>query len=116
MIIHNAERYGLSQLHQLRGRIGRGKYKGYCILVSDKKGENERLSIMEKEINGFKIAEADLVNRGSGDLFGLEQSGFNKYVDLMLKNRKMFDAAKEDVLWCEENNISLESFIMEYES
>ena len=71
MIVENAERFGLSQLHQLRGRVGRGKHKSYCILVSDSKSEKslERLKIMEKTSNGYKIAEKDLEIRGPGDFF-----------------------------------------------
>ena len=69
MIVENAERFGLAQLHQLRGRVGRGNKKSYCVLVSDAKGENarERLETMRKEYDGFKIAEKDLVLRGPGD-------------------------------------------------
>ena len=69
MVVENAERFGLAQLHQLRGRVGRGNRKSYCVLVSDSKGENarERLETMRKEYDGFKIAEKDLVLRGPGD-------------------------------------------------
>ena len=69
MIVENAERFGLSQLHQLRGRVGRGSKKSYCILVSDSHGENarERLETMKREYDGFAIAEKDLVLRGPGD-------------------------------------------------
>ena len=69
MIVENAERFGLAQLHQLRGRVGRGSRKSYCILVSDSHGQNarERLATMKKEYDGFKIAEKDLVLRGPGD-------------------------------------------------
>ncbi len=71
MVVENAERFGLSQLHQLRGRVGRGKAKSYCILVSDSKSERsrERLDIMCKTTDGFKVAEADLKMRGPGDFF-----------------------------------------------
>lgn len=77
MLIENAECFGLSQLHQLRGRIGRGKAKSYCILMSDSKSEKskERLEIMTKTNDGFEIAEADLKLRGPGDFFGERQSG-----------------------------------------
>jgi ATP-dependent DNA helicase RecG len=77
MLIENAEQFGLSQLHQLRGRIGRGAYESFCILVSDvKKPETrERLKILEETTDGFKIAEADLKLRGPGELLGREQSG-----------------------------------------
>ena len=69
MIVENAERFGLAQLHQLRGRVGRGSKKSYCVLVSDARGEvaRERLDTMKKEYDGFKIAEKDLLLRGPGD-------------------------------------------------
>ena len=77
MVIENAERFGLSQLHQLRGRVGRGKDKSYCILVSDAKGETAkaRLDIMCKTNNGFTIADKDLELRGPGEFFGSKQHG-----------------------------------------
>lgn len=72
MIVENAERFGLSQLHQLRGRVGRGNRKSYCILVSDAKGETakSRLGVMCRTYDGYKIAEEDLLMRGPGDFFG----------------------------------------------
>lgn len=115
MIIHNAERFGLFQLHQLRGRIGRGQYKGYCILLNGSDSSVERLNVLARETDGFKISEADLAERGSGDLIGTEQSGFNKYVELMVKHGSIFEEAKRDVLWCENNGISLEMFIEEHQ-
>ena len=77
MIIENAERFGLSQLHQLRGRVGRGQHKSWCILVSENRSEDvrARLSIMEKTNNGFAISEEDLRLRGPGDFFGSRQHG-----------------------------------------
>lgn len=77
MVIENAERFGLSQLHQLRGRVGRGKNKSTCILISDSAGENskKRLEIMRASNDGFKIAEEDLKLRGPGDFFGQKQHG-----------------------------------------
>ena len=75
MVIQNAESFGLSQLHQLRGRIGRGDKKSYCILVKSKDGGEDRLKVMRDTDDGFKVAEADLRQRGPGDFFGERQSG-----------------------------------------
>ena len=77
MVIENADRFGLSQLHQLRGRIGRGQHKSWCVLVSDSKNETsrERLKIMVKTSDGFAISEEDLRLRGPGDVFGNRQHG-----------------------------------------
>lgn len=77
MMIENAERFGLAQLHQLRGRVGRGKHQSYCILVngSDQDASRERLDILNKSNDGFFIASEDLKLRGPGDIFGLRQSG-----------------------------------------
>lgn len=80
MVIENAERFGLSQLHQLRGRIGRGNKKSYCILISDSRSEStrNRLLTMKKYSDGFKIADEDLRARGPGDFFGERQHGLPK--------------------------------------
>ncbi|HJT80519.1 MAG TPA: helicase-related protein, partial [Chthoniobacterales bacterium] len=77
MLIENAERFGLAQLHQLRGRIGRGEHKSYCILLTNDKAPEtmEKLSVLEKTSNGFEIADADWELRGPGDLLGTAQSG-----------------------------------------
>ena len=77
MVVENAERFGLSQLHQLRGRVGRGQHQSYCVLVSDNKNDEtrQRLRAMTKTDDGFKIAEEDLRLRGPGDFFGLRQHG-----------------------------------------
>ena len=92
MMIENAERFGLSQLHQLRGRVGRGKDKAYCILVSDNfsAGTVERLGIMCRTNNGFEIADADLKMRGPGDFFGSRQHG--------LPELKVADMSSMDIL------------------
>lgn len=73
IVIFDAFRFGLSQLHQLRGRVGRNSFDSYCILISDK--DSARLNIMTKTLDGFKISEEDFKIRGSGDLFGVRQSG-----------------------------------------
>ena len=77
MIVENAERFGLSQLHQLRGRVGRGQHKSYCVLVSDSDNEisASRLKVMTQTNDGFKISEEDLRLRGPGDFFGSRQHG-----------------------------------------
>ena len=77
MMIENSERFGLAQLHQLRGRVGRGKYQSYCIFMTGSKSKEtkERLDILNKSNDGFKIASEDLRLRGPGDLFGIRQSG-----------------------------------------
>ena len=80
MLIENAEAFGLAQLHQLRGRIGRGAHESFCILISDALNEESqaRLKILAETTDGFKIAEADLKLRGPGELLGQEQSGAMK--------------------------------------
>lgn len=81
MMIENAERFGLAQLHQLRGRVGRGKYQSYCILVSgsSSKETKQRLEILNKSNDGFFIASEDLKLRGPGDMFGIRQSGMMEF-------------------------------------
>ena len=77
MIIENSERFGLAQLHQLRGRVGRGEYESYCILIGNAKSEKtkKRMEIMTSSTDGFYISEQDLKLRGAGEMFGLRQSG-----------------------------------------
>src|SRR4029450_3263786 len=78
MLVENAERFGLAQLHQLRGRIGRGEHKSYCILFSAKPNHpevREKLEVLQQTTDGFAIAEADLRLRGPGDILGTAQSG-----------------------------------------
>ena len=99
MCIHDAERFGLSQLHQLRGRVGRGSAQAYCILISDSKNPDSktRLSLMEKTQDGFELAEQDLLLRGTGELFGLAQSGLpDLKVANIIKDIPILVEARED--------------------
>ena len=81
MLVLNAERFGLAQLHQLRGRVGRGKHQSYCILVNESKTKKskDRMNILKRTNNGFIIAEEDLKIRGPGDFFGVRQHGLSKF-------------------------------------
>ena len=101
MTIMGAERFGLSQLHQLRGRVGRGDLQAYCILVSDARTDvaRERLHLMETTQDGFELAEQDLLIRGSGQLFGLAQSGLpDLRVANIIKDIDILVTARQDVL------------------
>ena len=112
MIIENSERFGLTQLHQLRGRIGRGKQQSYCILVQRKNTPiaNHRLKVMENTLNGFKISDEDLKLRGPGEFFGKRQHGYlktkiadiSKDLDIIKFARNLaFDIVQDD---CELKN------------
>lgn len=105
--IESASNFGLSQLHQLRGRVGRGERRGVCLLLDDtqKNGTNERLAILEKCDDGFAIAEADLNLRGAGELTGLRQHGEAEFrVASFTKDIRLLEWAKEDVAWFYERN------------
>jgi ATP-dependent DNA helicase RecG len=103
MVIENAEKFGLSQLHQLRGRVGRGAEKSYCILLTSSKLSNEakeRIKTMVSTNNGFEIAEKDLELRGPGDIEGTRQSGtLNLRLADLIKDKPILDAAKK---WAEQ--------------
>jgi ATP-dependent DNA helicase RecG len=96
IVIKNAERFGLAQLHQLRGRVGRGNFDSYCVLLSEKE-DNQKLQAMVETTDGFKIAERDLELRGTGDFIGTKQSGDNKYVMLMMANMELYLRVKDEV-------------------
>ena len=104
MVIFDSYRFGLSQLHQLRGRVGRNELQSYCVLVSDK--EAERLNIMTKTLDGFKISEEDFKLRGSGDLFGVRQSGdMNFHIADFKSDFNILMKAKEDTEYLLDNNV-----------
>jgi ATP-dependent DNA helicase RecG len=102
MVVEHAERFGLSQLHQLRGRVGRGEYKSYCVLILSGGFSEEslsRLSIMEKTSDGFKIAEADLEIRGPGEFLGTRQSGLPEFrMASLIRDGRLLQQAKDSAL------------------
>jgi len=100
MVIVNAERFGLAQLHQLRGRVGRGAEQSYCILSTSHKLSDDarrRMQIMESSNDGFEIAEADLKLRGPGDIDGTQQSGmpFNLNIANLAKDQQILQYARD---------------------
>lgn len=99
MVIYDAERFGLSQLHQLRGRVGRSDTQSYCILIADPKGDvgKERMRVMTETTNGFELAEYDLKLRGPGDFFGKKQSGLPEFrlADLV-EDYRTLETARRD--------------------
>ena len=107
MVIENAECFGLSQLHQLRGRVGRGKWKSYCVLISDNRGEDNRarLEAMCRTQSGFALAEEDLKLRGPGDFFGARQHGLPtlRVADFTCDMQLLYEAqsAAETLLACD---------------
>lgn len=113
MLIENADRFGLSQLHQLRGRVGRGKDKSFCILVSDNKSESsvERLKLLKSTSDGFKIADYDLKTRGPGDFFGTRQHGLPqlKIAD-MLEDTKILEQSRECAKFILKDDPNLDCF------
>jgi ATP-dependent DNA helicase RecG len=100
MVVLDSDRFGLSQLHQLRGRIGRSDKKSYCLLVYNDVDEvKERLQIMEQTDDGFRLSEEDLRIRGAGDFFGMKQSGVLKFKKAdIVRDYKIVDIAREDAL------------------
>ncbi len=100
IMIENANRFGLAQLHQLRGRVGRGKWQSYCILMDQSKdhAQNDRLEVMRKSTDGFFIAAEDLRLRGPGDFFGIRQSGdLNFKIADIIQDADVLTLAAEDV-------------------
>lgn len=112
MIIENAERFGLAQLHQLRGRVGRGSHKSYCVLIYDSKTDvcRQRMSIMEETNDGFRISEKDLEIRGPGEFFGTRQHGLPELkVANLFKHIKILKLAQQEARYIlgEDNNLQL---------
>ncbi|WP_139344692.1 ATP-dependent DNA helicase RecG [Oceanobacillus sojae] len=108
MVIYDAERFGLSQLHQLRGRVGRGDKQSYCILIAEPKGEvgKERMRIMSETSDGFELSEQDLQLRGPGDFFGRKQSGMPEFkVADMIHDYRALETARQDAQHIVENNL-----------
>jgi ATP-dependent DNA helicase RecG len=100
MLIEGAHRFGLAQLHQLRGRVGRGSAKSYCLLIplSDEAVDNERLRAMEETNDGFVLAERDLEQRGPGDFLGMRQSGFSELKMAKLTDVKLIEKARREAI------------------
>jgi len=110
MIIEGAERFGLSQLHQLRGRVGRGEHQSYCFLATEKSYKNDRLAAMEKHHDGFKLAEIDLELRGPGEVYGVKQSGIPDLKMANFQDLHTIIEAREAAKTLLEEDITLESF------
>ena len=119
MTIYNAERFGLSALHQLRGRVGRGSKQSYCFLISNSTTENskQRLSIMEETEDGFRIAEEDLKLRNSGEMFGLRQSGFSdlKFIDIIYDVKTIKLVRDECIKYLKEHKGEIENIYLKYD-
>ena len=118
MMIENAERFGLAQLHQLRGRVGRGKYQSYCIFMTGSKAKEtkKRLEILNKTNDGFKIASEDLKLRGPGDLFGIRQSGLMDFgLGDIYQDAAILQKANEAAEWLLKNNPEYVQQIPDYE-
>jgi len=100
MVIEHAERFGLAQMHQLRGRVGRGAAKSYCILMTGGKVSEQaeaRLEAMVRTQNGFELAELDLTQRGPGEFFGTRQAGLPEFrVANLIRDRAMLEMAKAE--------------------
>ena len=119
MTIYNAERFGLSALHQLRGRVGRGSNQSYCFLISNSTTENskQRLSIMEETEDGFRIAEEDLRLRNSGEIFGLRQSGFSdlKFIDIIYDVKTIKLVRDECIKYLKDNKGEINNKFLKYD-
>ncbi|NPC92539.1 ATP-dependent DNA helicase RecG [Bacillus sp. WMMC1349] len=122
MVIYDADRFGLSQLHQLRGRVGRGDHQSYCILMADPKSETgkERMVIMSETTDGFELSEKDLELRGPGDFFGKKQSGVPEFkVADLVHDYRALETARQDAtelisskaFWSEDKYAGLREYL-----
>lgn len=99
MMIYDADRFGLSTLHQLRGRVGRSEHQSYCVLIASPKTETgiERMTIMTQTTDGFELSERDLEMRGPGDFFGVKQSGLPDFlVANIVEDYRMLEVARDE--------------------
>ena len=100
MLIESADRFGLSQLHQLRGRVGRSSFQSYCLLTTKEdvtEDADKKLNVLVRTTDGFKIADADMKIRGTGNLVGIEQTGDSQAIDIMLAYPKFALNVKDEV-------------------
>lgn len=114
IVIYNANNFGLAQLHQLRGRVGRGKRSGYCYLVDDLSEYNARLEFFKNTIDGFKISQYDMEQRGVGDIVGIKQSGAGDLrVSDVIKDYNILEAARKDakIIFANTNNLEFNKYL-----
>lgn len=114
IVIYNANNFGLAQLHQLRGRVGRGKRSGYCYLVDNLNDYNERLEFFKNTIDGFKISQYDMEKRGVGDIVGVKQSGVGDLrVSDVIKDYNILEAARKDakIIFNNLNNLEFGKYL-----
>jgi len=113
MVVEHAERFGLSQLHQMRGRVGRGEYSSHCLLLGQYKKTDQakrRLTVMEKTTDGFRIADEDLAIRGPGDFFGIRQSGFPEFkIANLMRDVKILGEARKEAFRLVRDNPTLDN-------
>ncbi len=106
MCIEGAERFGLSQLHQFRGRVGRGSHQSYCYLFSTTEQKNERLAAIESTQDGFELAETDLALRGPGEVYGVRQSGLPELRVADFRDLELVETVREDIRESEKNSLT----------
>jgi ATP-dependent DNA helicase RecG len=113
MMIESADRFGLSQLHQFRGRVGRGQYQSYCMLMAENPSDigRRRLDIIENTQDGFKLADEDLKLRGPGEFFGTRQSGIPDLRRAKLSDTSILEMARTEAIRLFETDPDLKSAI-----